>query len=121
MSLRVLVAEDDVLLREILCEGLAAEGFEVESAEDGRDALETFRGGGPYDVLLIDEEMPGMRGRELLWRIRAEGHRVPALLISGNLHLEAEERAALGVGPVLRKPISFADLASALRAAVSVP
>jgi hypothetical protein len=40
---------------------------------------------------------------------------VPALIISGNLHLDAEECAALGIGPVLRKPISFDDLAIALR------
>jgi CheY-like chemotaxis protein len=53
--------------------------------------------------------------------VRGEGHRIPALLISGNLHLEPEECAALGVGPVLRKPISFEDLARAVRAAVAAP
>jgi hypothetical protein len=44
---------------------------------------------------------------------------VPALVISGNLHLDAEECAALGIGPVLRKPISLADLAIALRGAAA--
>ena len=90
-------------------------------AEDGRAALERFRAHGPYDVLLIDEEMPGLTGRELLGIVRKEGYRVPALLISGNLHLEPEECAALGVGPVLRKPISFEDLAQAVRAAFEGP
>ena len=115
MTMRVLVAEDDALLREILCDGLADQGFSVEAAEDGQDALKRFRAGGPFDVLLLDEEMPGMTGRAFLARIRADGHRVPALLISGNLHLDAEECAALGIGPVLRKPISFEDLTLALR------
>jgi CheY-like chemotaxis protein len=114
LILRVLVAEDDALLREILCDGLADEGFVVEAAEDGEEALKRFHAGGPFDVLLFDEEMPGLTGRALLSRIRAEGHRVPALIISGNLHLDAEECAALGIGPVLRKPISFADIAVAL-------
>jgi CheY-like chemotaxis protein len=61
--------------------------------------------------------MPYLRGREILRRIRDQGDDVPALLISGNLQLEEEERAALGVGPVLRKPISLRDLSLALRAA----
>ena len=119
--MRVLLAEDDALLREILCEGLAIEGFEVVAAEDGLRALERFEREGPYDVLLIDEEMPGLTGRELVARIRQQGHRVPALLISGNLHLDPEERAALGVGPVLRKPVSFQDLTRAINAAVGRP
>jgi two-component system capsular synthesis sensor histidine kinase RcsC len=117
--LRVLVAEDDALLREILCEELAAQGFAVEATEDGQDALDRFRAGAPFDVILLDEEMPGMTGRAFLTRIRSEGHRVPALIISGNLHLDAEECAALGIGPVLRKPISFDDLAAALREAAA--
>jgi CheY-like chemotaxis protein len=116
---RVLVAEDNTLLREILCDGLADQGFEVEAAADGEEALRRFRTDGPFDVLLLDEEMPGLTGTALLAQIRGEGHRVPALIISGNLHLDAEECAALGIGPVLRKPISFDDLAAALRRVVA--
>ena len=119
MTVRVLVAEDDALLREILCDGLADQGFTVEAAADGQDALTRFRASGPFDVILLDEEMPGMTGRGFLAQIRGEGHRVPALIISGNLHLDAEECAALGIGPVLRNPISFDDLAAALREAAA--
>jgi CheY-like chemotaxis protein len=119
LTLRVLVAEDDALLREILCDGLTDQGFTVESATDGREALKRFHASGPFDVILLDEEMPGMTGRAFLAQIRAEGHRVPALIISGNLHLDTEECAALGIGPVLRKPISFLDLTAALRRAVA--
>jgi len=117
--MRVLLAEDDALLREILCDGLAEQGFAVEAAADGHDALKRFHASGPFDVLLLDEEMPGMTGTALLAQIRGEGHRVPALIISGNLHLDTEECAALGIGPVLRKPISFDDLAIALRRAAA--
>jgi two-component system, OmpR family, copper resistance phosphate regulon response regulator CusR len=119
VTVRLLLAEDDELLREILCDGLAEEGFEVVAARDGADAFARFHADGPFGLLLLDEEMPGMTGRELLGRLRAEGQAVPALLISGNLYLDPEERAALGVGPVLRKPISFADLTGAIRAAIA--
>ena len=113
--LRILLAEDDPVLRDILCESLCEEGFRVSVARDGAHALELYQQGGPYDLLLVDEEMPHLTGREVLRRIRADGDRVPAILISGNLHLDDDECAALGVGPVLRKPISLSDLSEVVR------
>lgn len=118
-SCRVLVAEDDAGLREILQEGLAEEGFEVVAAEDGGRAWDLARDGG-YDVLLLDEEMPVMTGRQLLRRLRDCGHATPALIISGNLHMDDDEQRTLGVGAVLRKPVSIAVLGSALRAACRI-
>jgi CheY-like chemotaxis protein len=116
---RLLLAEDDAMLREILEDGLSSEGFEVVAAPDGLRALELFRDGRSYDLLLLDEEMPGMTGRTLLARLRSEGNTIPALLISGNLELSDDERESLSVPPVLRKPISLVDLADALRKALS--
>lgn len=118
---RVLVAEDSDLLREILSEGLSEEGFAVVLAMDGAQALELFGDGSAYDVLLLDEEMPRLTGRQLLARLRAAGHAVPALLISGNLHLDPDECERLGIGPVLRKPMSIRSLAGALREAARPP
>ena len=114
---RVLVAEDSDLLRDVLGEGLSEEGFDVVLAADGAQALELFGDGSAYDVLLLDEEMPGLTGRQLLARLRAAGHGVPALLISGNLQLDPDECERLGIGPVLRKPMSIRSLAGALREA----
>lgn len=116
---RVLLAEDEPLLREILIEGLFDEGFEVEGAADGVEALVLYRAKRPFDALLLDEEMPGLTGRQLLRLLRGEGDRVPAVICSGNLVLEPGEQGELGVGPVLRKPVSMRDLVAALRAAVA--
>jgi len=116
---RVLLAEDEPLLREILVEGLIDEGFEVEAGVDGMEALILYRAKGPFDVLLLDEEMPGLTGRQLLHLLRGEGDRVPAVILSGNLVLDAREQAELGIGPVLRKPVSMRELCAALRAAVA--
>jgi CheY-like chemotaxis protein len=116
---RVLVAEDDAMLREILEEGLSAEGFEVVAAADGAEAFELYRTAGPFHALLLDEEMPRLTGRDQLGRIRAAGDDVPALLVSGNLVLTSREQAALGIGPVLRKPVSIELLARAIRDAVA--
>jgi CheY-like chemotaxis protein len=119
LPLRLLVADDDATLREILCEGLSDEGFDVDSAEDGQRALELFRSHGPYDALLLDEEMPRLTGRQTIALIRAGQDDVPALLVSGNLVMDETERAALGVGPVLLKPVTIRELAKAVRDAVA--
>lgn len=116
---RVLLAEDEPLLREILVEGLVDEGFEVEAGVDGMEALILYRAKGPFDALLLDEEMPGLTGRQLLRLLRGEGDRVPAVIFSGNLVLDAREQAELAIGPVLRKPVSMRELCAALRDAIA--
>lgn len=116
---RILVAEDDSILREILDDGLRAEGFDVVLAKDGAEALHLYATSGPFDALLLDEEMPELTGRQVLLRLRGQGDEVAALIISGNLELDEAERTALGVGPVLRKPIPLRELAQALRAAIA--
>jgi CheY-like chemotaxis protein len=116
--LRILVAEDEAPLREILAEGLRDEGFDVVTARDGVDALDRYRSEGPFDVLLLDEEMPRLTGRRVLSRLRADGERVAAVIFSGNLELDEHEQARLGVGPALRKPVSLGELSRAIQRAV---
>jgi two-component system OmpR family response regulator len=115
---RILVAENEAPLLEILLEGLRDEGFHVIGAEDGARALDLYRSAGPFDLLLLDEEMPRLTGRQVLTRLRADGDHVPAVLFSGNLDLTPEEQARLGVGPPLRKPLSFDELSRAIRRAL---
>jgi CheY-like chemotaxis protein len=119
--LRILVAEDEAALREILTEGLRDEGFEVVTATDGLEALERYRSDGPFDVLLLDEEMPRLTGLRVLTRLREKGERVAVILFSGNLELSEQEQARLGVGPTLRKPVSLEELSRAIRRAVQDP
>jgi CheY-like chemotaxis protein len=115
---RVLIAEDEVALREILSEGMRDEGFEVVSAPDGVEALELYRIAGPFDVLLLDEDMPRLTGRRMLAQLRAAGETVPAVIFSGNLEIGDEERVRLGVAEALRKPVSLDDLSRAIRQAL---
>jgi CheY-like chemotaxis protein len=116
---RVLLAEDDPQLREILCDGLRDEGFSVVAAEDGVHALELFLAEGPFDVILLDEEMPRLTGREFLAHIRELGEQVPAVIISGSLNLEQPEQQRLGIHDLLRKPTPIAEMAASLRRALS--
>jgi CheY-like chemotaxis protein len=111
---RVLVADDDDLLRRFLVTGLRAAGFDVVAAADGSEALGLFHEQGPFDLVLLDEEMPKRSGCSVLRNLRSEGETMPALLFSGSLTLTALEQEALGVGPVVQKPCGLTVLVEAL-------
>jgi CheY-like chemotaxis protein len=120
-GLRVLFAEDEAPLRDVVCEWLREDGFEVVPTTNGREALEAARQSGPYHLLLFDEDMPGLKGSEVLAQLRADSVVAPALLYSGKLVLTEEECARLKVTAVLRKPLPLSDLATAIRRAIERP
>ncbi len=117
MAIRILVAEDDDALREVLMETLEGEGFSVLPAADGLAALATYRSQGPFDVLLLDEYMPGLKGREVLALLRDDGLPVRAVLMSGSVAFEEETGSALGIRVWLRKPAPMEDIVAAIRQA----
>ena len=115
---RLLIAEDDGELRELLGEVLQAEGFETLATANGAEALALFRGGHLCDAIITDDDMPRLRGRDLVSILRAEGFALPIVLISGSLDLSDDERARLRVGPVVPKPLDFAGLVRTIREAL---
>ena len=114
---RVLLVEDNELVRETLGEVLRQAGHEVVCATDGEAgwrALEAARGT-PYDLLLADLNLPRLSGRELLARSRGLGSARGVVVLSGmaDLRLTAD-LVALGVDAVLHKPIGMSELLAAL-------
>jgi CheY-like chemotaxis protein len=90
---RVLAAEDDPQLREVLRDALTHDGFEACCVADGLVARERFESSGPFDALLLDDRMPLLTGRELLRELRAAGQNVPVLILSGYCDAHDEEWA----------------------------
>lgn len=81
--IRVLVVEDDFLIRLTLCEVLADEGYEVVQAESGDEAIGLL-GPGVIDVLLTDIQLPGSRnGRDLVRDARRARPDLPVIFMSG--------------------------------------
>ena len=81
--MRVLVVDDEDLLRTTLARVLKQRGMVVDTAENGAVALELLaREGAPFDVVLVDVRMPGMTGIEFLDRVKAAGYRVEVLLMT---------------------------------------
>jgi len=79
--MRVLVIEDEQLIREALCESLKEAGFSCESAADGEEGL-YFATEYPIDMAIVDLGLPGMSGMELIKKIRDQGKSYPILILT---------------------------------------
>lgn len=107
-GLRVLLAEDTDLSRDVLAALLRREGCEVVEARDGEEARARLAQG-RFDLVLLDHRMPRLSGVEVAREAAASG--APTVLMTASVEpwLEAEARAA-GVHCVLEKPVSLAGL-----------
>jgi two-component system response regulator MprA len=111
-----LVVDDERAVRESLRRALQLEGYEVELAEDGADALAKLNGGAP-DAVILDVQMPAIDGLEVCRRIRREGNSVPVLMLTARA--EVESRVAgldAGADDYLPKPFALEELLARLRA-----
>lgn len=108
-SARILVADDDPILREFAMVHLATPAVEVEVAEDGVAALERLTQGG-IDIALVDLDMPRMDGFELIERIRWDEQlkHLPIVVVTGREDMVAVDRAfALGATSFVVKPLNW--------------
>jgi len=112
---RILVADDDEGVRDVLASALRRAAYRVGCAHDGEAAWEALSANG-YDLLITDHEMPRLTGLELLRRVRDRKPGVPVILISGTLPLDEPELLRLiEPGLALEKPFSLKDLLGAVR------
>jgi CheY-like chemotaxis protein len=110
----ILYAEDHAAVRLALKETLEHEGWGVDACADGLAALAKLEGEARYDLLLFDNDMPGVDGLELARRARVLAHRrdTPVVITSAS-EVRAEARRA-GADAFLRKPEDMRDVARTL-------
>ena len=96
---RILIAEDDLFLRELYTDILSAEGFKVDSAQDGEEALQKMKIGG-YDLVLLDIIMPKMDGLSVMKQMQNAPPQNPnkCVVFLTNLDKDEEIRTALQLG-----------------------
>ena len=114
----VLVVDDDALNRRLLTATLAKEGIRTTSATDGAQALDAIRED-PPDVVLLDIEMPGIDGFEVLERIKGDEtvRHLPVIMISGLCDTESVVRCLeIGADDFLPKPFDAAILRARVNA-----
>jgi signal transduction histidine kinase len=112
-KLRLLMVDDDSMVREVLAHELEDRGFQVVTASDGLSALALLDRGEPADVLVSDYAMPGMNGLTLIEEARRRRPDLPALLLTGYAEDEAGLAAAQNrLTVLLRKPVSGEELAA---------
>ena len=109
-SLTVLHVEDDETISAIVREILESEGWAVETCSDGVVALQNICGTTHYDLLLVDYDLPGLNGVELVRRTRHTPHRshMPIIVLSATpVHADAREA---GANVCLQKPLHISVL-----------
>jgi two-component system response regulator MprA len=114
--MRLLVADDDPALRDALRRALRLEGYDVDLAADGEEALGAVSSGGP-DLLVLDVAMPRVDGLEVARRIRTAGNRLPILMLTARDAVD--DRVAgldAGADDYLVKPFALEELFARVRA-----
>jgi two-component system, chemotaxis family, chemotaxis protein CheY len=107
----ILLVEDDFDVREALVETLREEGYRVDCAGDGEQALEYLRDGGRPGLILLDLMMPRMSGSEfrMVQRVDPALRDLPVVLLSADGRMDEKARA-LEVAGAIRKPIDLDEL-----------
>jgi two-component system, OmpR family, response regulator MprA len=116
MAHRVLVADDDRAIRESLQRALELDGYEVETTADGVETLSTLRAE-PFDLAILDVMMPGVDGLGVCRVLRADGSRIPVLMLTARV--ETPDRVAgldAGADDYLPKPFELDELLARMRA-----
>ncbi|MBA3881769.1 MAG: fused response regulator/phosphatase [Chthoniobacterales bacterium] len=111
---KILVVDDDSMSRRLLIRTLSSAGFACRESPDGTDALESVHSD-PPSLLLLDFDMPGLNGAEVLKRLRADKDPViaqlPAIMLTGHGGEESEVRGLeAGANDFVTKPINQAVL-----------
>jgi two-component system, OmpR family, KDP operon response regulator KdpE len=112
---RILIAEDEIALRDFVCRNLRARGFEVLEASNGLEAIALWERENPH-LLILDIMMPRMDGLEVCRRVR-EHSAVPIIVLTA-LDAESDKVAALDLGAddYLTKPFGVEELLARVRA-----
>jgi two-component system, OmpR family, response regulator MprA len=116
---KILVVDDERAVRESLRRALELEGYDIELAADGQEALQLLEANGDAqpDAVILDVLMPGVDGLEVCRRLRRSGNRMPVLMLTARD--EIENRVAgldAGADDYVTKPFALEELVARVRA-----
>ncbi|MDQ1381054.1 MAG: two-component system, OmpR family, response regulator [Actinomycetota bacterium] len=114
--MRLLIVEDEIRMAALLRRGFVEEGYAVDVANNGTDAL-WLATEATFDTLILDVMLPGLDGFEVCRELREKGCRAPVLMLTARDAIEDRVRGLdAGADDYLTKPFSFAELSARVRA-----
>src|SRR5206468_11694761 len=114
--MRILLVEDEPQIADFVARGLYENGYSVDVARDGEEALE-WPSVANFDIIILDVMLPAVDGIEVCRRLRAQGLRTPILMLTARDAVEDRVRGLdSGADDYLVKPFAFAELLARLRA-----
>ncbi len=117
--MKVLIIEDEKDIRDSLKFSLEAEKFSVHAASEGEEGLSLARGG-EFDLVILDQTLPGKTGLEICTELRATDDHVPIIMLSAERQLlTAGDMSKLGINDFIGKPFTFYELLARIKTVLS--
>lgn len=114
--MNILLVEDEARVADFVRRGLAAEGWTVDHAADGEDAL-AYAASNTYDVILLDLMLPGVQGQDVCRKLRARKSTTPILMLTAlDSPEEKVDGLKMGADDYLAKPFDFDELIARVEA-----
>ena len=108
---RILVVDDEAMLRSLVARAFRERGYQVVEAADGAEALDASRTASrPFDLVVTDSRMPEVDGPHLVQRLRESNPTLPIIHLSGRSGSENKGSRMPGNVPTLLKPFNLGDL-----------
>jgi two-component system response regulator MprA len=115
--MKILVVDDERAVRDSLRRALELEGYNVELAADGEEALYRLESNGEPDAVILDVLMPGVDGLEVCRRLRRDGRRLPVLVLTAREEIESRVAGLdAGADDYVTKPFALDELLARVRA-----
>ncbi|KKR46974.1 MAG: Two component transcriptional regulator, winged helix family [Parcubacteria group bacterium GW2011_GWB1_40_14] len=119
--MRILLVEDDIKIRRFIKAGLEAELFIVDATDNGEKGL-SLASSNDYDLIILDNMLPGKNGLEICKELRRQGKITPILMLSVKADTNTKiELLNSGADDYLSKPFSFEELVARVRALLRRP
>jgi two-component system response regulator AtoC len=118
MTARILIVDDEATIRSSLQESLAADGYDVETAESGEEALARCHNN-TYDLVITDLKLPGVSGLEIMQALRNQGNDTPVIMMTAYGDVDTAIGAMkLGAYDYVKKPFKLGEMKKQVKAAL---